>query len=961
MASYHRPAPPKFVPPFKNRDDRPPEQQSDRSGLPPRRHTVRPRPAFTPIPTVRTEKPKDDPIAILSKKRARYDHFFSRLEAVLTKDRACDKEVMEKIKQFHDATRELCDLIKEVDKDEDRAKMDAFGTHLWNITIEILQTAGDELKDDVLRFVTSIRGIAVMQLRVAALGLGPVDYRTASRLVNVLSHTALNLLNVDDSEAQALLQECSRYLPSLHKIADDDSEAKVIAAEALTTHHCAMFALAQAINTGLPGNELEKAFRHCADANPGSWAYNETVYNGLQYCSRLIELGSSDDARRKSYHLAIPLLESAIQLMGDYPQYKAARFKATKDLAQYHYQLAIANNDVDHYNKAEKLLAEFGESCQGEGSETTLSRALLLRLEIMEQREADVGAIMTVWEAYAKLGDVRLSDVNQIVRLLGAKEHPSILEHSYNYSVCMLILEAILSRPSGDTQKMIGILLLCYFDSLTNSARCEEARNVLDLIDANELNLNEDISFACQKELFRLGDLNGYTGFYSLAGHHVFHAQPMNITKAWRKAAWCKIKTKDYKEALQMLENVPLNSVEMSATYTAKCIIFLRLKDEESAKASLEALINANDYDGQMLPLLIKEAQEARMIQFATLALEALMKIGSREDGEASLHQLLIIRTILKLHIDAAEKKGGFTKKTCDAILDVVKAAIKAVEVSAATDKDNSQEADVATWIFKVVYNISHEDKHSISPVQRATLSEHALDILFHRTEFSKPLDDESYHVKLWLSLQILTSALKCTEGLDASAEQEEYENTWWKVATASRCSFEGLRGAAAHNTSAATSLKGIDTALDVIYVNALVRVKRWQDMEDCIEYSKECSTSDAIEAMADMVTNQVEVPLSIRVAFIKLATDAFWDREQQKPKDVIRVASWVQQLIKSYMQAQEGEWEHDTLPAFQAVLNTMKTHEDVRRIWPKDNLSWMYTTASSYAGPGKPVPRNIL
>jgi hypothetical protein len=52
---------------------------------------------------------------------------FNRLERKLTKENATDKELMEKIDEFHGSTDKICGLIKSLKDDDGLTKMDTYG------------------------------------------------------------------------------------------------------------------------------------------------------------------------------------------------------------------------------------------------------------------------------------------------------------------------------------------------------------------------------------------------------------------------------------------------------------------------------------------------------------------------------------------------------------------------------------------------------------------------------------------------------------------------------------------------------------------------------------------------------------------------------------------------------------------------------------------------------------------
>lgn len=403
-------------------------------------------------------------------------------------------------------------------------------------------------------------------------------------------------------------------------------------------------------------------------------------------------------------------------------------------------------------------------------------------------------------------------------------------------------------------------------------------------------------------------------------------------------------------DALAMLHHIPSNSVEMSSTFLARCLVYVRLGDEEQAIEALKALEQANDYDGRVLPLIVKEAQDARMTRLATEALAALINVGWREEGDREAQVLVTIRSIVKLQIDAAERGSGFTMDTCPPFLSMLQQAFNEVRKSGGRDAANEQDADIATWLLKETYNVSHNDKHTITPALRLELCEVSLALFDARATFSKAMDDECYHVCLWLSLHILTAHLERAESV-ADGDVEEYDKVWTQIEERARISFDYAKTAAKHNSLGLTQVQSVETALDVILADSMTKLKKWDDLYEFLQRTRDTSSEEAMEAMASTVCDQKDAPQHLREAYILACLATFWDVEKSKPKDVHRVAEWAKRLIELYMELQQDGWEGSILHALQAVLKPIQGNEDVRRLWPRDSVQWMTSIAVSRRG----------
>jgi len=407
---------------------------------------------------------------------------------------------------------------------------------------------------------------------------------------------------------------------------------------------------------------------------------------------------------------------------------------------------------------------------------------------------------------------------------------------------------------------------------------------------------------------------------------------------------------KNYESAYDMLQNVPPNSVEMSSTYLAYCLIHIRQQDEKQAIKSLEALQQANDFNGETLPLIIKEAQEVRMTHLATEALsnlELLFQVGCQGGDNAKIEVLSIIRTILKLQIDSAEMANGFTMDTCVPFISTLERAVKVIEDTVEEGVDSDKNADIATWIFKQTYNVSHDEKHIITPEFRKKLSSLALDLFYARSKFTKLMDDECYQVRLWVCFHILSYRLVVAEKI-AVEDQDRYFDAWAQIFEACQDGLNFLHEAEKHNCGATASFQGVATALQVILVDALTKLKIWDKLLDHLEVVKQGSSIDAVEGMADIVASQEDAPLEIRESFAKAALEKSWDSERERPTDIVRMSEWLQRLVLIYAQVQQPGWAHKVEQTLMSVVKTIDSKEVLRRIWPRDSLQWMSSTAVS-------------
>lgn len=392
---------------------------------------------------------------------------------------------------------------------------------------------------------------------------------------------------------------------------------------------------------------------------------------------------------------------------------------------------------------------------------------------------------------------------------------------------------------------------------------------------------------------------------------------------------------------------MPLDTCDTSATLLTYCVFYVRQRDEQRAMESLESMVGAPDFDVGTLPLVIKEAQEAKMVQLASRALSAIVRVGMEGNSASEVGLPVVMRTVLKLQLDAAERDGGFTSQNCENFFNLMVLALEVVDKSAMQAPEEEESADIAAWMLKTTYNVSHEDRHAISPEQRALLSEVVLDLFHLCNEFSKPLDDESYHVCLWALLHLIVAKTTAAKGLDKSKEGE-YEMAWQDVVEACNYGLKLLEEVIKHNAGAVASFDGTDTAIDVILVEALTNLMRWDKVEEHVVQRQHKFSLDGVQAIAQLVLNHKESTVSVRVTTAWRVIEGLWDTKQQSAKDVGLMAVWMQQLIQIYLDSQPPEYGERIADIMIAARNTLKSDASARQQWPRDQLQWMQVLSVS-------------
>lgn len=71
--------------------------------------------------------------------------------------------------------------------------------------------------------------------------------------------------------------------------------------------------------------------------------------------------------------------------------------------------------------------------------------------------------MLILWRQYSQTREVKAEDINQIIRIVTAREAERLLQGAYAFDVIHLVIDAILWRPEGPVHKMIAKLLFTMF------------------------------------------------------------------------------------------------------------------------------------------------------------------------------------------------------------------------------------------------------------------------------------------------------------------------------------------------------------------------------------------------------------------------------------------------------------------------------------------------------------------
>lgn len=110
----------------------------------------------------------------------------------------------------------------------------------------------------------------------------------------------------------------------------------------------------------------------------------------------------------------------------------------------------------------------------------SLQSSILLRIEVMERREACAEDMLELWNRYAELKQVLEADVDRILQVLAVRERQKLLRGEYLPEVILLLVQAVLAQKGVASQQMIGKLLLALIDGIQNAKPWQEIESILN-------------------------------------------------------------------------------------------------------------------------------------------------------------------------------------------------------------------------------------------------------------------------------------------------------------------------------------------------------------------------------------------------------------------------------------------------------------------------------------------------
>lgn len=400
-------------------------------------------------------------------------------------------------------------------------------------------------------------------------------------------------------------------------------------------------------------------------------------------------------------------------------------------------------------------------------------------------------------------------------------------------------------------------------------------------------------------------------------------------------------------DALEALRAVPININEASTISLGLCIIHIRQGKEAFAIESLKTLLDAKDFCCTLLTVIIKEAQDAKMMNLLKETLHALTIKAQDDESASKLDIPVILRTILKLQLDAAERNGGLTHETCNTFYSMVQLAYRVVSKVTKKNPLDEQCADIVTWLYKTTYAVCNDDKHIITPAARCDLARLALELFACRLCFEKSTDDESFHISVWASIHILTAQASLAKKVEKSSEQD-YHNSWFKVIEAAQMTQYYLEEAKRRNKGGIVDFTNIETATDIVLVEALANVKQWEEVASSLLNRKGGITPDALEAITHIVCNDKTSPIELKIILLREVNSITWNSAQESMTSVARFASWFQILVEVHLQDESKDRVDEVEYDFNAICNELSKNLHLRRKWPRESMTWMFTECVS-------------
>ncbi|KAJ4468487.1 meiosis protein SPO22/ZIP4 like-domain-containing protein [Lentinula lateritia] len=358
------------------------------------------------------------------------------------------------------------------------------------------------------------------------------------------------------------------------------------------------------------------------------------------------------------------------------------------------------------YDSAEATLEELTPSLDASKDHASSEYQELrwLKLAILKKRQSGDTAIHDAFKSiinHMKFTDTTVTDILRELRTLG---HQHTLVSAVTQNLLQRALQCNEKESESVDRVLLSLIVHCSKDEVHSRAMEVIGKAFTSVCETNT-ELRSISAAACLSLLWQYGDRH-YHGkrwsqaaeWFAAGGHPLFKVHgSSSASKSYRKAALCYIEQREYSRSAAVIRSCPSN--EAATHYLAFLIATYQ------AIKSMHAMVNAPDFDRQMLLLATKISHESEMKNVLLAILEALLTtLKISKSGETVIEAMALLRCIIRLILKLLAEPIAARSTLIDSVVTHFRTA-KILVDAAFEQKAVSLIIKDVSWLWRTAYN----------------------------------------------------------------------------------------------------------------------------------------------------------------------------------------------------------------------------------------------------------------
>ncbi|KAJ4477669.1 meiosis protein SPO22/ZIP4 like-domain-containing protein [Lentinula edodes] len=332
-----------------------------------------------------------------------------------------------------------------------------------------------------------------------------------------------------------------------------------------------------------------------------------------------------------------------------------------------------------------------------------------LKLAILKKRQSGDTAIHDAFKSIINHMQFNETNVTDILRELRTLGHQHTLVSAITQNLLQRALQCNEKESESLDRVLLSLIVHCSKDEV-HSRAMEVIGEAFTSVFETNTELRSISAAACLSLLWQYGDRH-YHGkrwsqaaeWFAAGGHPLFKVHgSSSASKSYRKAALCYIEQREYSRSAAAIRSCPSN--EAATHYLAFLIATYQGLEDEAIK-SMHAMVNAPDFDRQMLLLATKISHESQMKKVLLAILEALLTtLKISNSGETVIEAMALLRCIIRLIIKLLAEPIATRSTLIDSVVKHFRTA-KILVDAAFEQKVVSLIIKDVSWLWRTAYN----------------------------------------------------------------------------------------------------------------------------------------------------------------------------------------------------------------------------------------------------------------